>query len=287
MIYELPDRLTSYGGLTFTMGSKMKKIIYCLFILVLGACGGNSGGNETVSSTPEINMPDEPTFIPDDTDTPNIEEELTDAEILFGKGNGLDAIPTGLKTQTDAIGNSYLSFASWGNVYDIKHHVAKEASDIPFFMWLHPENYSFMETTTSKYGSNLNKSADVSVADATFTGPAIMKTYLRYTEIPEEGRSTTKNIYYSPDHGSMKLTFGHDKNDNVIEFIMHNPENNLVLRNSGASIFFDDNRDNVHVFYTLQNSQEPESHPVTTEMFKPATGYYYYEKQYEGYGSRQ
>lgn len=266
----------------------MKKVSIFVLTGLLCACSGGSGGGGSytppTSDTPVI--PDNPNI-----ESPDIEELLKDSEKLFGKGQGLGATPTYPLTQKDLIGNSYLSFASWGNVYDIKHYTAEKASDIPFFTTIHPERFSFMETTANKFGSNLKYPADVSVADAVFTGPAIMKKHLRYNEAYG---ANSREIDYSPDYGSMKMTFGHDKSNKVIEFTMSKPENNLILNNpSDARMYFDEKRDNIHVLYTLKNSQEPEARPVTTistdleHIFKPTTGYYYYDKIYEGYGSRQ
>lgn len=276
----------------------MKKI-YCLCLLsLLCACnngGGHGGGSEPV--VPDDNAPvvtPEPDIEEPDILEPNvsdIEEALKDSEKLFGKGQGLGAMPTGLLTQEDLIGNSYLSFASWGDVYDIDHYIAENASDIPFFTTTYPESFSFMETTASKFGSNLKYNADVSVADAVFTGPALMKKHLTYVE---EGGVNRREIDYSPDYGSMKMTFGHDIRNKVIEFTMHNPENNLILdSHADVRVYFDESRDNARVFYSTQYSHEPEARPVTTistdigHMFKPTTGYYYHDKIYEGYGSKQ
>ena len=289
----------------------MKHFVILLSILSLTACGGGSGsgsGNtgSTTSNTPgqsayELWLAQGHTGTEQDfldwllaggdnqNNGNNNQNQLTPAEILFGEGNGLDAIPTGLLTQTDLIGNEYFSFASWGDVYDIDHYIAENATNIPFFTTVHPESYSFMGTTINKFGSNLNKPADVSVADAVFTGPAVMRNHLRYWE--ENG---SKEIDYNPDYGSVKITFGHDINNKVVEFTMHNPANNLILSNNEANIRFDNNRENLHVSYTLHNAQEPESRPVTTifpanigETFHQTTGYYYYDKIYEGYGSKQ
>lgn len=290
----------------------MKKLFLITLILSLTACGGGSGGGSGNAGTPTPNTlgqsayelwlaqghtGTEQDFLDwllsggdNQNNGDNGQNELTPAEILFGEGNGLGATPTGLRTQTDQIGNQYFSFAAWGDVYDINHYVAENASDIPFFTTVYPNNYSFMPTTVNKFGSNLNKPADVSVADSTFAGPAIMKNHLTYMETDGVNR---REIDYNPDYGSVKITFGHNPNNKVVEFTMKNPANNLILSNNEANIRFDEGRNNAHIYYTLQNAQEPESRPVTTiskdieHLFKQTTGYYYYDKIYEGYGSKQ
>ena len=234
------------------MGSKMKKIIYCLFILVLGACGGNSSGNGTASSSPEINMPDEPTFIPDDTDTPNIEEELTAAEILFGKGNGLGSAPTYLKAQNDNAGFSYMSFGAWGNVYDIVEKTERRGFTFPINFGYTSHEFvdgPYMDFTTQKNTelTTYTYSKDATVENSVFRGPALM---YKMPHNPNTGQ------LLDSDYGTMELKFGKDIDLATVSFVMSNSANNISISsaNDEFSQNFSEDRQHVDVQYGLYDN---------------------------------
>lgn len=247
----------------------MKKILSLLLVIVLAGCGGGSGGTSNSTSNPGTITPDEPTVIPDDPNVPGIDDELTAAEQLFGQGNGTGATPTNLLLRTDDLGFNYFSFGAWGNVYDIKMHDGTYQyygglTDIGY--------YTFIPNSENENMNSWNKYPDASVADSVFAGPAIMTHQVTYSA---NGSSTTFNTY--PDYGTLQVSFGHDINDFVINFKMHNSENDLVLTSStisGNSVWkFNDERDKIRVNYTQ----------FSHELDEP----FWHNKIYQGYGTKQ
>ena len=189
--------------------------------------------------------------------------QLTPAEMLFGEGNGLGATPTDLINTTDNAGFAGLSFASWGNVYNlnqtndteflnktINHHVirndALQGDHINFLSQIQQE----LETYTYY--------KDGSVANSTFKGPAIMY-------VLERGPGNVLDY----DHGSMKLTFGQDIDNAVLEFVMHDPANNVTINPSFEPEFSED-RNKVDVHYKFADPGNP-----------------YNDRYYHGYGIKE
>jgi hypothetical protein len=249
----------------------MKKILALVLTLLLTACGGgggSTGSSGNSSGSNPGNTPGEDPIVPDPND-PNIIEELTAAEQLFGQGNGTGATPTNALFRTDDLGFPYYSFGAWGNVYDIKmndgtYQYYGGLVDIGYF--------TFIQNAENAGMNSWNKYPDVSVADSTFKGPAIMNHQVIYSA---NGGSTT--FYYYPDYGSLQVSFGHDINDYIINFVMHNPENNLTLTSetvSGNSIWkLNDERDKIRVQYSQFTHEENEP--------------FWHTRIYQGYGIKQ
>lgn len=212
----------------------MKPFVILLSILSLTACGGGSGGTSNSTSNPG-------TVTPDDPNVPGIDDELTAAEQLFGQGNGIGATPTTLLARTDDLGFEYLSFGAWGNVYDLREtdttKMVKIYGSNTFITGQHLE-FTTQQLQTMQSWTNAK---DVSVADSTYTGPAIMY-YMPHNPSGDVTES---------DYGTMQLSFGHDISNSVLNFVMHNPANSISL-NSTDDVYttgFSEDRNNVVVVY--------------------------------------
>lgn len=268
----------------------MKKYFVLISVIALAACTSGSGGSGSGNSGFNSGSnPGEDPIIPDPND-PNIIDELTAAEQLFGQGNGTGATPTDLLAQTDNLGFDYLSFGAWGNVYDIKYVEDNiTGSDIAYFNEMQGAYYSFITNSENEHMASWNKTADASVADSVFTGPTIMHNVTKYdTKIDIENPCPTCGYItyfkHDPDYGTLQLAFGHDISNYVVTFTMNNPENNLVLTypngagNGYPNIKFDDTREKVHIFYRDSMPGVGCEDPYC---------YIQHYKEYEGYGIKQ
>ena len=262
----------------------MKKILSLFMILILAGCaGGGSGGGSTNGNANQGETP----VIPGQDD-PNIGEELTAAEQLFGQGNGTGATPTELLPRTDNLGFEYLSFGAWGNVYDIKHN-DDPTPNIAYFEGQQGGHYSFITNAENENMNSWNHTANASVADSVFAGPAIMHNVTKYDtkiDIVNPCPTCGYTIYFKhdPDYGTMQLAFGHDITNYVLTFTMNNPENNLVLTypndasNGYINLKFDDTNERAHVFYRDEIPGVGCEDPYC---------YIQHYKEYEGYGIKQ
>lgn len=263
----------------------MKKILSLVLTLLLVACGGGSSSNPATTN-PENDQVD-PIITPD-PNIPDILDELSAAEQLFGQGKGTGATPTDLLAQTDNLGFDYLSFGAWGKVYDIKHN-EDPTPNIAYFDGQHGGYYSFITNTENEHMKSWNNTANASVANSVFTGPAIMHNVTAYnTKIdidnPCPTCGYTTYFKHNPDYGTLQLAFGHDISNYVVTFTMNNPENNLVLTypngagNGYSNIKFDDTREKVHIFYRDS---------VPGVGCEDPYCYIQHYKEYEGYGIKQ
>lgn len=210
----------------------MKKYLDLISVLTLAACAGGSGGGGN---------------------------SLSPAEQLFGSGMGTGATPTNLISRPDGVGSEILSFGAWGNVYDLK----KTSDNVELTGWhtsYSPGVYLSVSSGSEVYDftgqqkleiAQWTYPKDASVSNATFTGPAIM-----YQGIPNVWHVTNGS-----DYGTMKLTFGYDIDSPArLEFVMSNPENNLVVDqfNFSGTANFSEDRNNVYLYYyhDTQNSYQ-------------------------------
>ena len=261
----------------------MKKFLSLFLVIILVGCGGGSGGTSNSTSNPGTVTPDEPTVIPDDPNIPGIDDELTAAEQLFGQGNGTGATPTTLLTRTDALGFDYLSFGAWGNVYDIKYN-EDPTPNIAYFDGQQGGHYSFITNSENEYMTSWNTTANASVANRVFTGPAIMHNVTKYDsriDYPTCQQCTT-TFKHNPDYGTLQLAFGHDITNYILTFKMNNPENNLVLtlpEDANGLMYlatkFNEQRDKVYIFHRTEAERED------------PYGYIEHYKEYQGYGIKQ
>lgn len=202
----------------------MKKYFVLISVFALAACTGGSGGGGS---------------------------SLTPAEQLFGGGMGTGATPTHLISRPDGIGNEILSFGAWGNVYDLRETSNRisiggwTSPYNPSYIWLNVQNGSEVYDFTTQQNQAINTwghLADASVSNATFTGPAIMY----------KGVGSSDYLTNSSDYGTMKVQFGYDIGTPArIEFVMSNPENNLVT--NGASVErFSDDMNNIYIMKVIR-----------------------------------
>ena len=235
----------------------MKHFVILLSILSLTACGGGSGGSSPSNPGP-VN--------PGNTNVPGLDDELTAAEQLFGQGNGTGATPTALLARTDNLGFDYLSFGAWGNIYNLKESDTTKLLKIlvpsePTYNAFISGNHLEFTTQQLETMQNWTHTKDSRVAEATYTGPAIMY----YMPFNPSGAVTES------DHGTMQLSFGQDIANSVLNFVMHNPSNNISL-NSADDVYstnFSEDMNNVVVVYGMW---ENNAHNL---------------RVYHGYGSKQ
>ncbi len=201
----------------------MNKKLILLVSCFLGACGGGSGGKG-----------------------PN----LTPAEHLFGAGIGTGATPSHLIPREDGEGYEILSFGAWGNVYDIKRTtngvVGIDFNHKSFSNNSRIEVFDFLGQQKQDISTNYKSLKDASVEKSTFVGPAIV--YM------EGGYCGSRCFSISgSDYGTMKLQFGRDIDNATIEFVMSNPDNNLVVTKNSDDLRFTSDRQNVVVTYETAN----------------------------------
>lgn len=91
----------------------MQKYIISLLILMLCACN-NGGGGDNYNRHHGININK-----PISGNDSNTNSNLTDAEKLFGQGQGISSQPTDLLSKTDDNGFEFLTFGAWGKTYDL------------------------------------------------------------------------------------------------------------------------------------------------------------------------
>lgn len=225
----------------------MRKLTILTSVFVLASCGGGSGSNPAPS---------------------NIIDELTVAEQLFGQGNGTGAIPTNLLTSIDNLGTEYFSFGAWGKIYEIKEKSGQIViRDYPGTYYpairISAAQNSHLYDFTGQQNAQINQwrfDKDASVADAVYTGPAIM-----YAGPGWGGNDPLAN--YS-DYGTVKIKFGHDISDSPsAEFIMSDPTNNINTHINDMG--FSEDRNNIYIWKIIVED----------------TGYHPY-KIYKGFGQR-
>ena len=237
----------------------MKKILSLLLVIVLTGCGG-SGGGAVHSETPNV---------------PNIDDELTAAEQLFGQGNGTGAEPTELLTGLDNANNEYLSFGAWGNVYDIlsTQHGTNVIGPLGemHYRWYH---YYFTPQQTEAM-AQWTDTVDNSLANATFRGPAVMNAF-------ESDNPQGYNAQLPGDYGSVEIRFGIDVNNPIISFVMSQPENNVTLYDTSSIVGVSSDKNNIHIHHERN---------IPSRVYIDELGYYTYESPqlliYEGYGVKQ
>ena len=152
---------------------------------------------------------------------------LTPAEHLFGPGIGTGQTPTHIVSREDGAGFEVLSFGAWGNVYDLK-----KTNGSVFGGWSSGNNiknnnielYDFLAQRRLDVQQNYKSEVDASVANSTFVGAAIMYAWHAGNGLIADGS----------DYGTMKLQFGEDIGSARLEFVMSNPDNNLITMVSGT-----------------------------------------------------
>ncbi len=215
----------------------MKQYIALISALALAACGGGSGGGHG--------------------------DGLTPAEHLFGAGIGTGQTPTHIIPREDGAGFEILSFGAWGNVYDIKEttNYSLGLGPVDVVNIHNVALYDFLGQQKLDIATNYKSLKDASVANSTFVGPAIV--YLKDTT----AYCSTCFPANDSDYGTMKLQFGQDIDNATIEFVMHNPENNLTVPTE-----------------TWDNNPYLR---FTTDRQNVAVGYETTDKAYIGYGSKR
>lgn len=200
----------------------MKQYIALISALALSVCGGGSGGGTEINLTP--------------------------AEHLFGAGIVTGQTPTHLVPREEGAGFEILSFGAWGNIYDIKKTTNFTGAWRSGLQSIYPGKYVFDFSDQIKLDitTNFKFSRDASVANATFVGPAIV--YI--SDIKD-------NLYITDsDYGTMKVKFGQDIANTRLEFVMNNPDNNLVTTSTYSwypNFYFTEDRQNIAICHDTRD----------------------------------
>lgn len=174
----------------------MQKYIISLLILMLCACN-NGGGGDNYNRHHGININK-----PISGNDSNTNSNLTDAEKLFGQGQGLSSQPTDLLSRTDDNGFEFLTFGAWGKTYDL----------IPIYEQDGVVSYKFTDEQQQEL-STWTRKLDVWPIkfdyNNSFKGPATMKEY-----------DNSGNIIDS-DYGTMRAEIGSVSSGNPIFDVIH------------------------------------------------------------------